>query len=331
MVEATIYDVAEKAGVSITTVSRVFNSPDLVNETTRTRILAVIDQLGFVPKAEAVARARKDQGRIGVLAPFFTYPSFVQRLQGVAKALANLPYELVIYNLDTITRRNSYLASIPISRRLDGFIIMSQMLSDEDARRLLNNGLATVLIEYGHPEFNSVEIDNHEGGRLAAQYLVEQGHRRCAFFGDTDIPAFAIPTSDWRLNGYRQFLQEAGLSLPDSYIVLAPHGLEQAYQQAPRFLDLPDPPTAIFAASDTQAMGLLKAMRERGLAVSSNMAIMGFDDVEMAAYLGLTTIRQQLEESGRVAVELLLAHLAEPNRSIQNIKFPLAVIKRQTA
>jgi len=105
MPDATIYEVAERAGVSISTVSRVPNAPDQVNEAMRTRVLAAIHELGFVPKAEAVARARRGTRRIGVLAPFLTYPSFVQRLRGVA-TLADADYEMVIYNVDSASRRD---------------------------------------------------------------------------------------------------------------------------------------------------------------------------------------------------------------------------------
>ena len=105
MSQVTVYEVAREAGVSIATVSRVLNTPDHVNESTRTRVYQAIDELGFVPKAEAAARARKRHGRIGVLAPFFTFPSFVARLRGVANALSDSPYELAIYNVDSSSRR----------------------------------------------------------------------------------------------------------------------------------------------------------------------------------------------------------------------------------
>ena len=174
---------------------------------------------------------------------------------------------------------------------------------------------------------------------MAAEYLISKGHRRCGFVGDTDLPDYAIRTSDMRLDSYRQALEGAGLSLPDAYVGLAPHGMEQARQQAHRLLDLPEPPTAIFAPSDTQAMGVLKAARERGVSVPRDVAVIGFDDVEIADYIGLTplkgvlgtTIRQQLEESGRVAVELLLARLADRSRPVQHVKLPLTLVQRETA
>jgi len=331
MPDVTIYDVAELANVSISTVSRVLNSPEQVNEATRTRVLAAIDQLNFVPKAEASARARKGTRRIGVLSPFFTFHSFVDRLRGIVMALADTSYELVIYYVDSTARRDGYLVNLPITRRLDGLIVMALPFDEAAARRLLDHGLETVLIEAPQALFSSVAIDDEAGGCIAAEYLMKQGHQRYGFVGDSAVPEYAIHTSDCRLAGYRRVLLEAGVTLPDEHIGLAPHGMEQARQQAHRILAVSKPPTAIFAASDIQALGVLKAARERGLSVPGDLAVIGFDDIEMAQFMGLTTIRQQLNESGRIAVELLLTRLANDSRPVQRVTLPLEIVTRETA
>lgn len=331
MSQVTVYDVAAQAEVSISTVSRVLNTPEKVKAPTRARVLAVIDELGFVPKAEAVARSRRKHGRIGVLAPFLTYPSFVQRLRGVTTALSTSPYELIIYYVDSMARLESHIASLSITRRLDGLILMGLSLTDAAVERLRSAEIEAVPIEFPQAGFSSVEIDNAAGGRLAAEHFLALGHRRIGFIGDADPPDFAIRNSDRRLAGFRAAVAEAGLPLPDEAIGLAPHGLETARQQGHRLLSLPEPPTAIFAQSDTQAMGVLRAARERGLAVPQDVAIIGFDDVEIAEYVGLTTVHQPLEESGRVAVELLLARLADPARPVQRVQLPLTLVRRDTA
>lgn len=331
MSQATVYDVAAQAEVSISTVSRVLNAPEKVKAPTRARVMAVIDELSFVPKAEAVARSRRKHGRIGVLAPFLTYPSFVQRLRGVTTALSASPYELIIYYVDSMARLESHIASLSLTRRLDGLILMGLSLTDAAAERLRGAGIEAVPIEFLQAGFSSVEIDNEAGGRLAAEHFLALGHRRLGFVGDADPPDFAIRNSERRLAGFRAAIEEAGLSLPDEVIGLAPHGLETARQQGHRLLSLPEPPAAIFAQSDTQAMGVLRAARERGLAVPQDVAIIGFDDVEIAEYIGLTTIHQPLEESGRVAVELLLARLADPARPPQRVQLPLTLVRRDTA
>lgn len=331
MAHSTVYDVANKAGVSIATVSRVVNSPDKVNPETRRKVLSVIDQLGYVPKAEAAARARKSAGRIGVLAPFFTYPSFVQRLRGVANALSTLPYEMTVYNVDSTARRDSYVASLSLTRRFDGLILMALPFTEVAVERLVNNSMETVSIEVTHPSFSSIEIDDHAGGRLAAEFLIGKGHKRLGFIGDTDLSDLAFPTSDRRLSGYRAAIRGAGLELDPRNISLAAQSLENARHSMHCLMKQPHPPTAVFCASDTQAMGALKAAHELGIRVPQDVAIIGFDDLDFADYIGLTTIRQHLEESGRLAVELLLSRIENRARPIKHVRLTLQVVERETA
>jgi DNA-binding LacI/PurR family transcriptional regulator len=327
----TIYDVAKHAGVSITTVSRLLNAPDKVNSKTRERVLAVIDQLSFVPKAEARARAMQHTGRIGVISPFFTAPSFIQRLRGVAGTLSPENYELVIYTVDSNDRFQGYLSSLPLTGNLDGLIILSLPVDDTQVHRLIDHSLPTVLIEYPHPKMNCVEIDDVEGGYMAAIYLLGKGHRRIAFFGDTDLPEYSIHPVSLRLRGFRRALKEARIKLPDTFVRLTPYSQEQTRRVAKELLNLPEPPTAVFAATDFQALGVLKAACQLGFKVPDQLAVIGFDDLDIAEYFDLTTISQHLDESGRLAVELLLAQIDTPSRPTRHVKLPLTLIERQTA
>lgn len=327
----TIYDVAKRAKVSITTVSRMLNAPDKVNSETRDRILKAIDALGFVPKAEARARALRQTGRIGVITPFFTAPSFVQRLRGIASALSKENYELVIYTVHSADHLRNYLSSLPLTGNLDGLIIMSLPVGETEARRLLDHGVPTTLIEYPHPELSSVEIDDVEGGKMATEYLLKKGHTRIAFLGDTDLPEFSIHPVSQRLSGFRQTLQAAGVPLPGNFVRLAPYTQEQTREAAGQMLGLSQPPTAIFAATDFQALGVLKAARQLGVKVPDELAVVGFDDLDLAEYVDLTTIRQHLDESGRLAVEILLTHIADPSRPARHVKLPLTLIERLSA
>jgi LacI family transcriptional regulator len=331
MSNATIYEVAERARVSIATVSNVINAPERVKAATRERVLAAIDELGFVPKTEAIARARKGLGRIGVIAPFTTYASFNHRLQGIIEALREYPYELVIYDQESLAVRNNYLATLPISQRLDGLIVMSLPFDDQVAQRLLRRDLATVLVEFARPSFSSIEINNTEGGSLAGEYLASRGYTRCAFLGEEQASDLIEIQAAQRLSGYRTALETAGRHLPDEYISLAPYGVEEARRQAHALLDLPEPPDAIFTHSDIQAVGVIKAARDRSLSVPDELAIIGFDDLDIADYMGLTTIRQPLSESGHVAVRLLMEHIDKPEGLVQQVTLPLSVIQRDTA
>ena len=331
MGDPTVYDVASKAGVSIATVSRVMNSPEKVKVDTRQKVLNAIEELQYVPKAEALARARKMVGRIGVLTPFFTHSSFIQRMRGIAEALKNIPLELVIYPVDSIQRLEEYLAQLPISRRLDGLIIISLPIKDQDAQRLISGKLDTVLIEFEHPLLSSIQIDDYNGGELAARYLIGKGHRRCAFFGSGELPEYSIHPEDRRLSGYRQVFASQGIDLPPELIRFPAMSYSDIRKSFQHLMQLPEPPTAIFAATDDLAIRIMRAAHESGVTVPQDLAIIGFDDIDMAQQIGLTTISQSLEESGRMAVELLLARLNDPTRSVHSNKLILKVIERETA
>ncbi|HET6452224.1 MAG TPA: LacI family DNA-binding transcriptional regulator, partial [Spirochaetia bacterium] len=184
----TIYDVAKKAGVSVSTVSRAVNEPHLVQEDTRQKVMRAVEQLKFVPKAEATALARKHVGSIGVLVPFFTSPSFVQRMRGVAAALSETKFELAVYTVSSRTQLDEYLDVLPLWRRLDGLVLMSMPVSDSQTRHLASHGLEVVTVEFSRGEFCSVEIDNVQGGKLAARLLLSKGRRRCAYIGEVGVP-----------------------------------------------------------------------------------------------------------------------------------------------
>lgn len=327
----TIYDVAERSGVSIATISRVLNTPDKVNPNTQRLVMDAIDHLGFVPKAEARARAMQNTGRIGVLTAFFTAPSFVQRLRGVASALSKANYELVIYPVDSMDHLQGYISSIPLMGNLDGLIIMSLAISDKDAHRLHDKGMETVLIEYSHQKLNSIMINDRDGGRLVAEHLIKKGHKQIAFLGDIEPPEiYAIHPIKSRLLGFQQVLKDAAISLPASYICATSYGQEDSRSAAHQLLTQRKRPTAIFAASDIQALSVMKVARMLNIAVPGELAIVGFDDIDVAEQVDLTTVRQQLDESGRLAVEMVLSRLDSSRLSLQHINLPLALIERLT-
>lgn len=327
---ATIYDVATRAGVSISTVSLALNSPARVREETLRRVLAAADELEFVPKTEAVVRARRRLRRIGVMAPFTSYLSFGQRLNGVLRALRRESFEVVVYDQESAANTIPDLASIPLTNTLDGLLVMSLPIDDESAERILRQKLATVLLEVQRPGFSSVAIDNAEGGRLAAELFLRRGHTRCAYLAEAaKVPNVLLGVGS-RLDAYRDTLAAAGHPLPDNRVVEVPHGIDAARQATHALLDVADPPTAVFAYDDVLAGGVLKAARERGLRVPEQLAVIGFDDGDIAEHLGLTTIRQPLEESGEIAAQTLVARLSGPRRSLQHVSLKITLVERET-
>jgi DNA-binding LacI/PurR family transcriptional regulator len=322
----TIYDVAQRAGVSISTVSLALNKPDRVQAATLARIMDVVDELGFVPKSEAVTRARRGVGRIGVIAPFTSHPTFAQRLNGVLRvASRSAGFEVVVYDQESAAV--SMLVSLPLTRRVDGLIVMSVPFTEQVADRLLEQNLATVLVELQHPRFSSVVIDDAAGGRMVAEHLLGKGHERLAFIGQAHAPSERVLQSDARLAGFREGVGER----LEHNVRLVEHSVDAAAAAARELLTREDRPTAIFTHDDVLASGALRAARELGLSVPDDVAIVGFDDSEIAAPLGLTSIRQPLAESGELAAEMLLAQWAKPSRSTQITTLQLSLVERETS
>ncbi|MDQ7908137.1 LacI family DNA-binding transcriptional regulator [Phytohabitans sp. ZYX-F-186] len=327
--KVTIYEVAARAGVSISTVSLVLNSPTRVRQATRERVLTAADELGFVPKADAVTRARKGVGRIGVIAPFSSYPSFSRRLAGVFAAIGAEALEVVVFDQQSAASASSpLLASLPITRRLDGLIIMGLPLEDAVVERLRAQRLPTVVLDSPRPRFEAVVTDDEAGGELVARYLAERGHRRFGYVGEAQRSHAYVSPSESRLAGFRRVVDGG---LPDEAVRLVRHDVGQARAATHELLDLADPPTAIFAHDDTLAGGVLAAARDRGLAVPGDLAVVGFDDSDLAQALDLTTVRQPFEESGRLALRALLDQMQGSPTGRRTTVLDLELVVRATA
>lgn len=323
----TIYSVAKEAQVSISTVSRVLNSPYLVKKETREKVLQAIDKLGFVPKAAAQAQAQKRFGRIGVLTPFFTHPSFMHRMRGISSVLAAQSYELVIYPVESREQIYYFLETLPVTRRLDGLITMALAVNDGIANRYTSNRFPLVCVEFKHNTFSSVMVDNFAGGKMAADYFIRKGLTTFGFIGDGDLPEYSLRPSEQRLQGYQQELEKHGIHLLEDLIIFP--SKEQVSAQTKELLNHPQRPSAIFAGSDEIAMQVLSLARKAGLSIPQDLAVIGFDDLDFANYIGLTTISQQLDKSGKIAAELLLNQFE--GKPKQEIELELSIIERDTA
>jgi DNA-binding LacI/PurR family transcriptional regulator len=319
----TIYDVAVKAGVSISTVSLAFNSPERVRQETLQRIMATVDELGFVPKTEAVIRARRGVGRIGVIAPFTSFPeAFGLRLKGVFQGLSFQNREIVVF--DQASAATSKLVSLPLTRRVDGLIIMSVPFDEEIAQRLVDQGIPTVLVEIPHYGFTNVIVDHAGGGRIVARHFLDRGHRRFAYIGhrqEHDYPSQSL----LKLEGYESALPTA----PEVRVI--PYSFDDAVKVGVELLGEADRPTAVFAHDDLLASGILKAAREIGLRVPDELAVVGFNDTGLAEPLGLSTVRQPFEESGEIAAQLLLEHIGAPATTRRDVTLGVSLIERETS
>jgi len=323
----TIARVAQEAGVGVATVSRVINGSTAVSEATRRRVLEVVAELGYEPNATARALSTGRTRAVGVIAPFFTRPSVIERLRGIAPVLAGSGYQLILFDVENSEQRDAAFRS-PIGR-VDGLMSISLAPTRSDMARLRSAKVPLVLIDNAHDRLPSVIVDDIEGGRLATQHLLELGHTRVAFAGDTLDEVHGASASHRRCVGYQRAMADAGLPARPEAVKVRPHG-EDAQEILRDLLALPTPPTALFAASDLQALAMVDAARALGLRVPGDLSVVGFDDVELSRYAGLTTVAQPLEVSGTRGAELLLSALEGTDRPEPVQHLPLELVVRGT-
>ncbi len=307
----TIKQVAQLAGVSFTTVSHVINATRPVSAATHARVLAAIAQLHYVPSA--LARSLKSQrtGTIGLIIPNNTNPYFSEVARGIEDQCYSAGYSVILCNFgDDPARQRNYL-DVLLGKRCDGLIMAA--LAAADGEWLHAKKVPVVLLDRA-PQgqaFDVVDVDNMAGGVLAAQHLLAQGRRRIACIGGPQ----EIMLSRQRLDGVRVTLEQAGLSLPAALCRYADFTSMGGYQQARTLLALPvaQRPDAIFCCNDLMAIGVLRAAAEAGLAVPQALAVVGFDDIDLAQFVhpALTSVAQNTRELGRLTAQCLLARIAD--------------------
>lgn len=325
----TIRDVAREAGVGIGTVSRVLNGAPNVSAATRERILEVVERLGYQPNVAARQLSGGKTFTVGVLTPFFTKPSYVQRLSGIQAALHQSQYDLVLYSIETAEQLVRRLPQLFSQRRIDGLLTISLHVEPD---MLAIDTLPIVSVDDSLSTIpHTVRIDNEHGGYIATRFLIEHGHQHIGFIGDLLEYEFGFPTTRDRFDGYCRALQDDNLPINTQWHSFGDHSEDVAREQALEILQHPKRPTAIFASADTKALGVLAAARELNLRVPQDIAVIGFDDISVARYAGLTTVNQSLYDSGFIGAKKMLALLKDtPSAYPQHVDLPLRIIRRRT-
>jgi DNA-binding LacI/PurR family transcriptional regulator len=291
----------------------------------------VIEELGYRPSTVARALSLGRTSTIAVLAPFFTRQSVVLRLRGMIDVVNQSDFDVVLYAVETPGQRDERFALATGSDRFAGVVVISLSVNEETLAGLQHTDSPVVFIDRHAAGLPCVTIDDAEGGRLATRHLIDLGHERIAFVGDEFDEGFGFTSSADRGVGYRRAMQEAGLAVLPEYFRLAEHGRDAATGITSALLRASRPPTAIFAASDLQAFGVLEAARAIGVDVPGELSVIGFDDIEVSPYLGLTTVRQPLYESGVRGAELLLGAISgDDGDGPTALELPLEVVVRET-
>jgi DNA-binding LacI/PurR family transcriptional regulator len=328
----TIADVAADAGVGVGTVSRVLNGSEQVREATLRAVLDSIDRLGYRPSHAAATLVRGSPRTVALVVTHLTRPSTVVRVASALAVLEEQGYDAIVCNVDTPVERDRHLETLLPTHRADGVLAVCLPLSRDHLRQFARAGVALVSVDAANLGVPQTVIDDVAGGRLATSHLIALGHRRIGFVGDllsARPPAgLGFTSSASRLRGYKQALAAAGIPAEPGLIRRGPHDTAAAAEQAARLLKSPNPPSAIFAASDTQAIGVLAAADQLGVAIPERLSVVGFDDIESAAFLGLSTVRQPLALSGAEGARRLCALLRGEKVRPRRQELPIELMAR---
>lgn len=306
----TIADVAREAGVSTATVSRVLNGTGPASPDRRERVLAATAKLGYVTSASAAMLASGRAKNVGVVVPRLGSWFFSSVVEGAQSELLRAGYDLTLYNLrDGGEWRDRVFDDLLRRQRVDGVIAVSLELGDDEVGSLLSVGKPVVGLGGDVAGIPTFELDNVAVARVATEHLIALGHRRIAHLGcDPESPT-AFGQIEKRYDGYAEAMRTHGLA-PAPNAFSADFTVAGGHEVGRRMLEDPDSrPTAVFAASDEMAIGLMLAVRDLGVDVPHDVSIVGVDDHELAAPMGLTTVAQRPEAQGAAAAARLIAEL----------------------
>ena len=314
--------------MGIGTVSRVLNDSPLVSEATRAHVLAVMQRLGYQPSPVARAFGARRTHTLELVVSLFTRGHFVDILRGIEQALADTVFKLLVRTVEDEAERERVFDECCGSSQSDGVLIVGMLPTDGLVARLAREGLPAVLVNVVDSRLWSVSVDHDLAAAEAVAYCLGLGHRRIALMDRAEDPFDGGPGLCQR--GYRKALAEAGVSVPPAYELRGSLSVASGAAALETLVALSQPPTAIIAASEVQAIGILEAARQLGRAVPDELSVVGYNDSELAAYLGLTTMRVPLRELGRRSAEVLLAALAEPEGVPRMSYLASELVRRRT-
>lgn len=331
---ATLRDVADKANVSIATVSAVINRNKYVSPELTERVKKAIQELNYKPNGVARGLRTKRSYTLGLVISDITNPFFPEIARGVEDRADRAEYSVFLSNTDADPRREARCVENLRSKGVDGIIFTSIRTNDESVRRLHEEGFPFVLInrQVENLDLDYVGVDNERGAYKAVKYLISLGHERIGYIGG----AIHSTASKARHDGYRKALEDHGIEYDPALVEEGYLKQEGGYAAARRLLAPANRPTAIFAANDLMALGVLDVASDLHLRVPEDLAVVGFDDIKLAsqANIQLTTVRQPRYEMGQLAVDLLLERLDhEEKRHLppQKIILPCDLVVRKTA
>ena len=276
------------------------------------------------------ASAKKKTNRIGVVSPYLSRWFFTQAINGVEQSLREAGLDLLLYNFSQVDARQRIFQQRQLRGKVDALIVISLPPTDDEFDSLLSLGIPITTIGFTHEGCSSVCIDDVQGGRIAAQHLIDLGHRDIAQLSGPRETAMKFDVSDNRTKGFTEVLNGAGVEFNPDFDIRGDYNIYTAELAMQSFLRRKKLPTAIFCHSDEMAFGAIKAIRERGMRIPEDISVIGFDDHELATYVGLTTVAQPPQFEGQMAAAAAIAEVADPSLARKKINIPINLIVRST-
>ncbi|MDA8353832.1 MAG: LacI family DNA-binding transcriptional regulator [Firmicutes bacterium] len=324
----TIYDVAEKAGVSIATVSYVMNNQK-VGKKSREKVLKAMEELNYKPSLLASALTGKRTTTIGFLLPDLANPFVAEMARRVEDRAHERGFNVVICSTDSDKEKEALYTSLLRQKRVDGFIFAGDLKNVDVVKELVGEQTPVVLLAVSHPavSVNSVTVDDFTGGYQVASHLISLGHKRIAVIAEEAI------SSRERIRGYKHALQDQGIEIDEDLIVTSDSSFEDGERLADELLNTSHPPTAIFACNDILAIGSFLAARKKNRSIPGDLSVAGFDNTLLSKSSDppLTIVEQPIQDMCSQAVDLLIEEIeGKSTRKQRIVLLPDLIIRQST-
>ena len=322
-----IQKVAQQANVSVATVSRVLNNSDKVSENTRSKVEEAIKELNYVPNMLARNFRTAESKSILVMVTSISNFFYMETVHGISQYAYEQGYDILLCETKEHIKRQIDALEKVKNHIADGAIIIESTINDKLLLELeKNNPVVQCAVYSDDSPIPYVSVDNVKGGYIGAKYLVEKGHRKIAFVGTTDKAKYNAE----RIEGFLKGVKEEGIEQQMDLVCYSNLGLDGGSKIALELIERKDRPTAIFFASDMQAIGAIHALTEHGYCVPQDMAVLGFDNIELCDIImpGLTTVAQPMREIGREAARLVIERIHNHDNRNRNVVFQPQIVER---
>lgn len=327
----TIYDVAREANVSMATVSRVVNNNPNVKPQTRKKVFEAIEKLGYRPNAVARGLASKKTTTVGVVIPDISNAIFAEVARGIEDIANMYHYNIILCNADKRKDKEIRVINTLLEKQVDGLVFMGGAVTEEHIQAFKTSSVPIVLCATTdeNETYPAVDIDHEAAASDAVQALIDAGHKRIAMIsGSLEDPSIGYA----RFQGYKRTLEKAGLKLDESLVRIGNYRYESGVETTKYFLELPEKPTAIFAANDEMAIGAIHAIQDAGLSVPEDISVISVDNVRMASMVRpqLSTVAQPMYDIGAVSMRLLTKLMNKEAVDHHRVLLPHELIERQS-